>query len=161
MLCANHTRMACRRRKDERKALPGLGGACARDKIEGIKKNLDMIGTSAYTREYSQSAGKNQIMTIKHANLPGYPNMPLNIWGKATLLLDLLYRDRRLPKCDIYSVGDDGVGEYEVNGIRVGSTEEQVTTCIWLMVESYAAEGHISFQDNPAVAEAALDAAAA
>lgn len=100
-------------------------------------------------------------MTIKHANIPGYPNMPLNIWGKATMLLNLLYREGLLPECRIYGVEDDGEdrGEYEINGIRVGSTEEQVTTCIWLMVESYAAAGHIDFQDNRTVAEAAAESA--
>lgn len=112
--------------------------------------------------EAALSASKEEgAMTIKHANLPGHPNMPLNIWGKATLLLGLLYRQGLLPKCDIYGVGEEGAGGYEINGIRVGSTEEQVTTCIWLMAESYAAEGHISFQDNQTVAEAALEAAAA
>ena len=99
-------------------------------------------------------------MTIKHANIPGYPNMPLNIWDKATLLLNLLYREGLLPECRIYGVEEDG-GEYEINGIRVGSTEEKVTTCIWLMVESYATEGHIDFQDNSTVAEAAAEAATA
>ncbi len=141
--------------------MPGLGGSRARNKTEGVKKNLDMIGTSAYSARYSQSAGKNQIMNIKHANLPGYPNIALNIWGKATLLLDLLYQEGWLPKCDIYGVGAEGSGEYEINGIRVGSSEEEVTTGIWLMVECYAAEGHIDYRDNPTVAEAALEAAAA
>lgn len=101
-------------------------------------------------------------MAMKHANIPGYPNMPLNIWGKATMLLNLLYREGLLPECRIYGIyGINGSDEYNINGISVGSTEEQVTTCIWLMVESFAAEGHIEFQNNQTVAEAALDAAAA
>lgn len=99
-------------------------------------------------------------MPIKSANIPGYHEMPLSIWGKATLLLGLLYREGLLPKCHIYGTSEEG-GEYEINGIPVGRTEDQVTTCIWLMVESYAAEGHISFQDNQTIAEAMLEAAAA
>lgn len=99
-------------------------------------------------------------MAIKYANIPGHPNMPLNIWGKATLLLGLLYREGLLPECHIYCTEEVG-GEYEINGIRVGTSEEQITTSIWLMVESYAAEGHIDFQDNQTVADAALEAAAA
>lgn len=97
-------------------------------------------------------------MATTHANIPGHPNMPLNIWGKATLLLSMLYREGLLPECHIYDTEEEG-GEYEINGIRVGRTEEQVTTCIWLMVESYASEGHIDFQDNQTIAEAALTAA--
>lgn len=97
-------------------------------------------------------------MTIKSADIPGYPNMPLNIWGKTTMLLNILYREGLLPECHIYGVGDNESGEYEINGIPVGSTEEQVTTCVWLMVESYTAEGHISFQDNQTVAQAAAEA---
>lgn len=99
-------------------------------------------------------------MTFKHANIPGYPNMPLSIWGKATLLLNLLYREGLLPECHVCGLEEEG-GEYEINGIRVGSTEEQVTTCIWLMVESFAAEGHIDFGNNQTVADLALDAATA
>lgn len=99
-------------------------------------------------------------MTIKHANIPGHPNMPLNVWGKATMLLNLLYREGLLPDCHIYGIEEEG-GEYEINGIRVGRTEEEVTTSIWLMVESFAAEGHIDFQDNATVAEAAAEAATA
>ncbi|MBP8275324.1 MAG: hypothetical protein KAX55_00325 [Propionivibrio sp.] len=91
-------------------------------------------------------------MGIKRANVPGYPNMPLSIWGKSTMLLNLLYREGLLPACHIYACDD----EYLINGIRVGRTEEEVTTCIWLMVESYAAEGHIDFQDNETVAESEL-----
>ena len=101
-------------------------------------------------------------MNTKRANIPGHPNMPLNIWGKATMLLLLLYREGLLPNCHIYGVGEgEECDEYEINGIRVGTTEEQVTTCIWLMVESFAAEGHIDFQDNATVAESAIDAATA
>lgn len=96
-------------------------------------------------------------MSIDYANIPGHPRMPLNTWGKATLLLNLLYRQGLLPECTIYGIDETG-GEYEVNGIRVGSTEEQVTTGIWLMVESYAAEGHIDFRDNATLAEASIDA---
>lgn len=73
------------------------------------------------------------------------------------MLLNLLYREGLLPECHIYGVGDSD--DYEINDISVGSTEEQVTTCIWLMVESYAAEGHIDFQNNPTVAEKAMASA--
>jgi hypothetical protein len=95
----------------------------------------------------------------KKANIPGHQSVILNTWGKATLLLDLLYQQGLLPKCHIYCV--DQHEEYVINGIRVGATEEMVTTCIWLMVESFAAEGHIDFQDNQTVAEAELEAGAA
>ena len=47
-------------------------------------------------------------MTIKRANIPGYPNMPLNIWGKATMLLNMLSREGLLPNCSIYGVEADG-----------------------------------------------------
>lgn len=99
-------------------------------------------------------------MIIKHANIPGYPNMPLNVWGKATMLLNLPYREGLLPDCHIYGTEEEG-GEYEINGIRVGRTEEEVTTSIWLMVESFAAEGHIDFQNNATVAESAIETATA
>lgn len=103
---------------------------------------------------------ENTVRPVKCANVLGYPNMPLNIWGKATLLLNLLYRQGLLPECHIYAVSEDVGSDFKINGIRVGNTEEQVTTCIWLMVESYATEGHIDFQGNAAMAEAATDAAA-
>lgn len=82
----------------------------------------------------------------RKVDLPGYRGVVLNTWGKATLLLDLLNKQGLLPNCHIYGVGD--TGEYEINGIPVGRTEEQVTTAIWLMVESYAAEGHIEYQNK-------------
>ena len=87
-------------------------------------------------------------MSTQFVNVPGYNKMPMNIWGKATLLLNLLYREGLLPDCHIaYHENEEG-GEYKINSIRVGNTEEEVTTSIWRMAEVYHAEGHIDFEDT-------------
>lgn len=80
--------------------------------------------------------------------LPLYGKMPMNIWGKSTLLLNLLYRQGMLPVCHIAFHEEAAGGDYRINGIRVGNTEEEVTTNIWRMVEVYADEGHIEFDNR-------------
>lgn len=65
----------------------------------------------------------------------------LNLWGKADLLLSLLYKQGLLPDCHIYS--EEGSDVYLINGHPVGTTEEEVTTNIWLMVERWSKLGYL------------------
>lgn len=65
----------------------------------------------------------------------------LNLWGKADLLLTLLYKQGLLPDCHIYS--EEGSDVYLINGHPVGTTEEEVTTNIWLMVERWRKFGYL------------------
>jgi len=79
--------------------------------------------------------------TISSVDLPGRPNMPLNIWGKTTLLLDLLYIQGWLPECHIYGTEEPG---YTINGIPAGETESEVTSFVWRMVECYKKNGYLA-----------------
>lgn len=65
----------------------------------------------------------------------------LNLWGKADLLLSLLYKEGLLPDCHIYT--EEGSNVYLINGHPVGTTEEEVTTNIWLMVERWSKFGYL------------------
>ena len=79
--------------------------------------------------------------TIEKVAICGRGEMPMNVWGKATLLLGLLGREGMLPECHIYGTED---GAYSVNGISVGTTEEEVTSNIWKMVECWQKNGWIA-----------------
>lgn len=65
----------------------------------------------------------------------------LNLWGKANLLLSLLYVQGALP--DSHIAGAEDSDEYFINGQPVGTTEEEVTTNIWLMVERWQKHGYM------------------
>lgn len=75
----------------------------------------------------------------------------LNLWGKTNLLLQLLKYNMMLPDAHIYY--DENKETYCINGIAVGNSEEEVTTCVWLMVDSFKSEGHIDFRDNATISE--------
>ncbi len=84
--------------------------------------------------------------TYETATVLGCTNMPMNVWGKTTLLLSLLYREGHLPDCHIYALTQDDAdreGTYFINGEPVGKTEAEVTTSVWRMVERYKAHGHL------------------
>lgn len=81
------------------------------------------------------------MIAIEKVDLRGYGAMPMNIWGKSTLLLGLLEREGMLPECHIYGVDD---GSYCINGTPVGTTEEEVTSNIWKMVACWQKNGWIA-----------------
>lgn len=74
-----------------------------------------------------------------HLNKP----VVLNDYGKCQLLLDLLYQQGYLPQpLAIYGNSED-TNDLFINGELMGSTESEVTTNIWLMVDRWKNKGYL------------------
>lgn len=79
---------------------------------------------------------------------------PQNVYGRASALLDMLYRDGQLPDCHAYGVDEaeaDRAGQAPgvlyvgigIGGEPAGVTDAEVTTFIWRMAETYREHGYL------------------
>ena len=68
-------------------------------------------------------------------------DVTLNLYGRTSLLLDLLYRAGMLPSVSAY--GKEGSDALFINGENLGTTDQTVQFGIWRMVESYRTSGYL------------------
>ena len=79
---------------------------------------------------------------VEFVRLPGFPDTPLTLAGKASLLVALLSREEQLPDCVLTGPVPDASeepGMFYFNGHPAGRTEEDLVSYIWRMVEIFQA----------------------
>ncbi|AQH05758.1 hypothetical protein A9R05_42845 (plasmid) [Burkholderia sp. KK1] len=69
----------------------------------------------------------------------------LNVWSRANMLLQTLYRDGVLP--NVFIAFDEVLDQYTINGVHAGRTDETVQNTVWKMVESWEKHGYLA-EDN-------------
>ena len=78
---------------------------------------------------------------------------PANVYGRATALLSLMYRDGLIPEVSVYG-RDDPDSDPEVlyiNGEAAGKTDAEVTDFIWRLSDCWRTNGFL-FDAQPVVA---------
>lgn len=69
----------------------------------------------------------------------------LNVWSRADMLLQTLYRDGLLPS--VFIAFDEVLDQYTINGVHAGRTDVTVQNTVWKMVESWKKHGYLA-EDN-------------
>jgi hypothetical protein len=78
------------------------------------------------------------------ASLKGREGTPRNVYGRATLLLSLLYRAGSLPELSVYGKEPDECPDMlYINENPVGVTDAEVTNSIWDIVARFQQHGYL------------------